>query len=222
MNLRTPSTEAIIDALVTRDGIDRDRAVAAARAAAGHLERARQLATDETARARREEGLTIPPRLDSLGACVHAAARLYEIAEADAKESTAALDEQEKADLKAAFGEGATGKGVAKAVRGAAGALKELEERQKRRATRIKRDAYDTFLMDLVAFYRDVLAIQLGASVELSTADRDADLRRVARSSTPEATLRRIDAIMECRRRINANVHPQIAMEAMTAALYLG
>jgi DNA polymerase-3 subunit delta' len=76
--------------------------------------------------------------------------------------------------------------------------------------------------MDLVAFYRDVLAIQLGASVELSTADRDADLRRVARSSTPEATLRRIDAIMECRRRINANVHPQIAMEAMTAALYLG
>jgi len=222
VNLRTPSTEAIIDALVTRDGIDRDRAVAAARAAAGHLERARQLATDETARARREEVLTIPARLDSLGACVHAAARLYEIAEADAKESTAALDEQEKADLKAAFGEGATGKGVAKAVRGAAGALKELEERQKRRATRIKRDAYDTFLMDLVAFYRDVLAIQLGASVELSTADRDADLRRVARSSTPEATLRRIDAIMECRRRINANVHPQIAMEAMTAALYLG
>lgn len=222
VNLRTPSTEAIIDALVARDGIDRDRAVAAARAAAGHLERARQLATDETARARREEVLTIPARLDSLGACVHAAARLYEIAEADAKESTAALDEQEKADLKAAFGEGATGKGVAKAVRGAAGALKELEERQKRRATRIKRDAYDTFLMDLVAFYRDVLAIQLGASVELSTADRDADLRRVARSSTPEATLRRIDAIMECRRRINANVHPQIAMEAMTAALYLG
>jgi len=222
VNLRTPSTEAIIDALVTRDGIDRDRAVAAARAAAGHLERARQLATDETARARREEVLPTPARLDSLGACVHAAARLYEIAEADAKESTAALDEQEKADLKAAFGEGATGKGVAKAVRGAAGALKELEERQKRRATRIKRDAYDTFLMDLVAFYRDVLAIQLGASVELSTADRDADLRRVARSSTPEATLRRIDAIMECRRRINANVHPQIAMEAMTAALYLG
>nr|WP_278459513.1 DNA polymerase III subunit delta' [Thermobifida fusca]PZN61749.1 MAG: DNA polymerase III subunit delta' [Thermobifida fusca] len=222
VNLRTPSTEAIIDALVTRDGIDRDRAVAAARAAAGHLERARQLATDETARARREEVLTIPARLDSLGACVHAAARLYEIAEADAKESTAALDAKEKTDQKTAFGEGATGKGVAKAVRGAAGALKELEERQKRRATRIKRDAYDTFLMDLVAFYRDVLAIQLGASVELSTADRDADLRRVARSSTPEATLRRIDAIMECRRRINANVHPQIAMEAMTAALYLG
>ena len=89
------------------------------------------------------------------------------------------------------------------------------------------RSAFERVLPDRpiewkIAVYRDVLAIQLGASVELSTADRDADLRRVARSSTPEATLRRIDAIMECRRRINANVHPQIAMEAMTAALYLG
>ncbi|GAA3970713.1 DNA polymerase III subunit delta' [Thermobifida alba] len=222
VTLRTPSTRAIVEALVGRDGVEEARAVEAARAAAGHLERARALATDETARRRREEVLAIPARLDSLGACVQAAARLYEIAEAEAKESTAALDEQERADLRAAFGEGATGRGVAKAVRGAAGALKELEERQKRRATRIKRDAYDTFLMDLVAFYRDVLAVQLGASVELATGDHDADLRRVARSSTPEATLRRIDAVMECRRRISANVHPQIAMEAMTAALYLG
>lgn len=222
VTLRTPSTRAIVEALVERDGVEEARAVEAARAAAGHLDRARALATDETARRRREEVLAIPARLDSLGACVQAAARLYEIAEAEAKESTAALDEQERADLRAAFGEGATGRGVAKAVRGAAGALKELEERQKRRATRLKRDAYDTFLMDLVAFYRDVLAVQLGASVELATGDHDADLRRVARSSTPEATLRRIDAVMECRRRISANVHPQIAMEAMTAALYLG
>jgi len=222
VTLRTASTRAIVDALVRRDGVDEARAAEAARAAAGHLERARALATDPAARRRREEVLSLPARLDSLGACVQAAARLYEIAETEAKETTEALDEQEKADLKAAFGEGATGRGVAKAVRGAAGALKELEERQKRRATRVKRDAYDTFLMDLVAFYRDVLALQLGASVELSTGDHDADLRRVARSSTPEATLRRIDAVMECRRRIAANVHPQIAMEAMTAALYLG
>ncbi|MEY9215005.1 DNA polymerase III subunit delta' [Thermobifida halotolerans] len=222
VTLRTPATRAVVEALVDRDGVDPGRAAEAARAAAGHFERARTLATDQTARERRQEILAIPARLDSLGACVQAAARLYEIAEAEAKETTAALDEQEKADLKAAFGEGATGRGVARAVRGAAGAIKELEERQKRRATRLKRDAYDTSLMDLVAFYRDVLAVQLGASVELSSGDHDADLRRVARSSTPEATLRRIDAIMECRRRIGANVHPQIAMEAMTASLYLG
>lgn len=222
VTLRTPATRAVVDALVRRDGVAPDLAAEAARAAAGHFERARALAADPAARERREEVLAIPARLDGLGACVTAAARLYELAEADAKETTGLLDEREKADMKAAFGEGATGRGVAKAVRGAAGALKDLEEQQKRRATRTKRDAYDLALMDLVAFYRDVLAVQFDARVELPTADRDADLRRVARSSTPETTLRRIDAVMECRRRIGANVHPQIAMEAMTAALYTG
>ncbi|RCV51413.1 DNA polymerase III subunit delta' [Marinitenerispora sediminis] len=220
--MRTPGTPAVVDALVRRDGVDPGLAGAVARAAAGDVERARRLAADPEARERRREVLSMPARLDGLGACVSAAARLYELAEAEAKQTTAALDEQEKADMRAAFGEGATGKGVAKAVRGAAGALKELEERQKRRATRIKRDTYDVALMDLAAFYRDVLAVQLGAQVQRSTESHDEDVRRVAGSSTPEATLRRVDAIMRCRERIAANVHPQIAIEAMTAALYLG
>ncbi|NYI96459.1 DNA polymerase-3 subunit delta' [Streptomonospora nanhaiensis] len=222
VTLRTPPTQAVVDLLVNRHGVAPDQAAEAARAAAGHVERARQLATDPAARERRSEVLAIPARLDGTGACVAAAARLYELAEAEAKATTAGLDDQERSDLKAAFGEGSTGKGVAKAVRGAAGALKDLEEQQKRRATRIKRDTYDLALMDLVAFYRDVLAVQLGARVELSTAAHQVDLQRVARSSTPESTLRRIDAVMTCRARIAANVHPQIAMEAMTAALYQG
>ncbi|KIH97572.1 DNA polymerase III subunit delta' [Streptomonospora alba] len=215
-------TRAVADLLVRREGVTPDQAAEAARAAAGNVERARQLATDAEARDRRSEVLGMPARLDGTGACVAAAARLYELAEAEAKATTTGLDERERADLKAAFGEGSTGKGVAKAVRGASGALKDLDEQQKRRATRIKRDTYDTALMDLVAFYRDVLAVQLGARVELSTASHEGDLQRVARSSTPESTLRRIDAIMLCRERIAANVHPQIAMEAMTAALYQG
>ncbi len=194
VTLRTPTTRAIAEALVQRDGVAPDIAAEAARASAGQIARARQLATDPETRERRTEVLSIPARLDSLGACVSAAARLYELAEAEAKTTTSTLDEREKADLKAAFGEGGTGKGVAKAVRGAAGALKDLEERQKRRATRIKRDTYDVALLDLGTFYRDVLAVQMGATVELATASQEADLRRVARASTPEATLRRIDA----------------------------
>ena len=43
---------------------------------------------------------------------------------------------------------------------------------QKSRATRIKRDSLDQALLDLAAFYRDVLAIQFGARVELATEDR--------------------------------------------------
>ncbi|OLT26055.1 DNA polymerase III subunit delta' [Nocardiopsis sp. CNR-923] len=222
VTLATPGTREVVDALVRRDGVDPATAEAAARAAGGRIDRARQLATDPEARRRREEVLSIPARLDGLGACVTAAARLYEIAEEESKSLTTALDERERGELRAAFGEGSTGKGVAKAVRGAAGALKDLEERQKRRATRVKRDSYDRALLDLAAFYRDVLTLQLGAGVERSTDDRTGDLERLARSGGPEATLRRIDAIMGCRERIAANVHPQIAMEAMTSALLAG
>ncbi|MDA2806988.1 DNA polymerase III subunit delta' [Nocardiopsis suaedae] len=222
VRLRTPTTAAVVRALVERDGMEESAAAEAARAAAGRLDRARLLASDAEARERRAEVLSLPARLDGTGACVSAAARLYELAEAEAKAASAALDETERAEVKAAFGEGGTGKGVAKAVRGAAGALKDLEERQKRRATRIKRDTYDTALTELVLFYRDVLALQMGAPVELPTGSARGDLERVARGSAPESTLRRIDAVMECRRRIDANVHPQIALEAMTAALYEG
>jgi DNA polymerase III subunit delta' len=219
ISLGTPPAEAVAELLVRRDGVSAERAQWAARAAGGHVGRARHLATDEAAQRRREAVLAIPGRLDGLGAAVAAAAELYADAEAEAKRATGVLDEQERGDLKAAYGEGATGKGVAKAVRGAAGALKELEERQKRRATRIKRDVYDQALLDLVAFYRDVLVVQLGARVDLPAGAREPELHHAARSSGPQDTLRRIEAVMECRRRIAANVHPQIALEAMTAAL---
>jgi DNA polymerase-3 subunit delta' len=125
----------------------------------------------------------------------------------------------ERDALRRAFGEGSTGKGVATAIRGAAGALKELEERQKSRATRIKRDALDLALLDLAAFYRDVLAMQLGAEVELANAAREPDLRAIAESSTPRVTVRRIEAIMRCRERLAASVAPLLAVEELTLTL---
>ena len=104
------------------------------------------------------------------------------------------LDEPERGALRRAFGEGSTGKGVAKAIRGVAGAMKDLEDRQKSRATRLKRDALDRALLDLAAFYRDVLAVQVGAAVELASAGHEADVRRLAAASAPETTVRRIQA----------------------------
>ena len=121
-----------------------------------------------------------------------------------------------------AFGEGSTGKGVAKAMRGMAGAMKDLEDRQKSRATRVKRDTLDQALLDLAVFYRDVLMVQLGADVELANSDREADLRRVGSSSSPEATLRRMQAIMRCRERLTLNVAPLLAVEEMTLSLVEG
>jgi DNA polymerase III subunit delta' len=104
-------------------------------------------------------------------------------------------------------------------MRGMAGALKDLEDRQKSRATRVKRDTLDQALLDLAVFYRDVLMLQLGADVELANGDREPDLRQVAAASTPESTLRRLQAIMHCRDRLTLNVAPLLAVEDLTLSL---
>ena len=205
--------------LIRRDGIDPDSALTAARAAQGHIGRARRLATDEAARARRDDVLSVPRELRAIDGCLAAADRLVKAAEAEAAATTTELDESEKSELRRAFGEGATGKGVTKAVRGSAGAMRALEDRQKSRATRLKRDALDRTLMDLAGYYRDGLTLQIGADVELANVEWAEELRRYAASCAPEATLRRLEAIMECRERIDANANPLLAVEAMTLAI---
>ena len=206
----------------TRDGIEPAAALAAARAAQGHVGRARRLALDSSAAARRAEVLRVPLQAVSLGPALSAAASLVRTAEDEAKSVTEELDEPEREALRRAFGEGSTGKGVAKAMRGVAGAMKDLEDRQKSRATRVKRDTLDAALLDLAVFYRDVLMVQLGAGVELANGDREPDLRKVAALSTPESSLRRLQAIMHCRERLTLNVAPLLAVEEMALSLVEG
>ena len=220
--LRVPPSEAVARVLAERDGIDHDRALAAARAAQGHVGRARRLVTDPSAAARRAAVLQVPVQATSLGPALAVAAALVKSAEDEAKSVTEQLDEPEREALRQAFGEGSTGKGVAKAMRGVAGAMKDLEDRQKSRATRVKRDTLDGALLDLAAFYRDVLMVQYGADVELANADRIEDVRRLAAAAPPEATLRRIEAIMRCRERLTLNVAPLLAVEEMTISLFQG
>jgi DNA polymerase-3 subunit delta' len=222
ITLRTPSAAAVAEVLSQRDGVPPDRALTAALAAQGHIGRARRLATDPQAAKRREEVLRIPSAVTSLGAALNAAAALVKTAEEEARAVTEERDEPERDALRQAFGEGSTGKGVAKAVRGAAGALKDLEDRQKSRATRTKRDTLEVALLDLAWFYRDLLAVQLGARVELGNAGRAEELHRLAAASTPESTVRRIEAIMACRERLALNVAPLLAVEEMTLALLSG
>ncbi|HEX8007190.1 MAG TPA: DNA polymerase III subunit delta' [Trebonia sp.] len=219
MTLRVPPSDAVAKVLIERDGIDPAAALAAARAAQGHIGRARRLATDAEAAKRRAAVLKVPVQATSLGPALAAAASLVKTAEDEAKAMTEQLDEPERDKLRQAFGEGSTGKGIAKAMRGMAGAMKDLEDRQKSRATRVKRDTLDGALLDLAAFYRDVLMVQLNADVELANADRADDLRRIAAGSAPEATLRRIQAIMRCRERLTLNVAPLLAVEEMTISL---
>lgn len=222
MTLRMPSSESVAAALTERDGVPWERALACARSAQGDIGKARRLALDSSAVARREAVLKVPVQSASLGPALAAAAALVKSAEDEAKAVTEQLDEPEREKLRQALGEGSTGKGVAKAMRGMAGAMKDLEDRQKSRATRLKRDTLDGALLELAAFYRDVLVVQVGADVELANSDRLDVLRRLASGATPESTLRRIQAVMKCRERVTQNVAPLLAVEELTISLMYG
>ncbi|MFI0540383.1 DNA polymerase-3 subunit delta' [Streptomyces canus] len=218
LNLSTPAVEAVADMLVRREGVEPAAAMAAARATQGHVERARRLATDPAARERRAAVLKLPLRIDDIGGCLRAAQELVDAAADDAKQLAEEMDGKETEELKAAMGASQGGR----MPRGTAGVMKDLEDRQKRRRTRTQRDSLDLALTDLTAFYRDVLALQLGSRVAIANADAEDALERLARGSSPETTLRRIEAIGACREALDRNVAPLLAVEAMTMALRAG
>lgn len=216
VSLRTPTTEAVATVLVRRDAVDPAMASFAARAAQGHIGRAKRLATDEDARLRRHAVLQLPFSVANLGPALEAAADLVQAATEEAKEVGAPVDAAETEQLRLSLGAGTTGHGM---VSGAAAAVKELERQQKVRAKRLIRDALDRALVDLASFYRDVLALQLGASVELVNEEIRGSLQSVAAASSPEVTLEHIDAVLAAREAIDLNVAPLLAIEALTVAL---
>jgi len=160
--------------------------------------------------------------LTGIGACFDAASALIEAAEAEAVANVVEVDQKEKDELSTALGVGGTGKGAAAAGRGASAALKDLERRQKSRATRAQRDALDRALVDLAGFYRDVLVRTLGASVAPVHVDATDTAGQAANRWTPEAALRRLSAVLACREAIELNVKPRIAVESMMVALWRG
>jgi DNA polymerase-3 subunit delta' len=218
VSLRTPPSAAVAEVLVRRDGVDPAMATFAARAAQGHIGRAKRLATDEEARLRRHAVLRLPLSLGSLAGALEAAAGLIEAGTAEANEATADLDAKDTENLKRALG---VGQG-SRQPPGAAAALKDLATEQKRRSTRSRRDAIDRALVDLASFYRDVLVLQAGAEIELVNDEHREAVTGVARTSSPEHTLRRIDAVLAARTAVDANVAPLLAVEAMTVALRAG
>lgn len=218
LTLRTPPAAAVA-AVLRAEGVDGVLASFAARAAQGHVGRARRLGRDEQARRRRAEVLRLPTRLGSAAGCVAAAADLVDASAEEAAAVAGERDAGERAELERALG---MEPGAKRAPRGTAGALRELERTQKSRGTRAQRDALDRALVDLAAWYRDVLTVQLGAGVEPVHDDTAELAGRLARASTPEQTLRRVDAVLACRERLAANVAPLLAVEAMTLQLAAG
>ncbi|HQY33534.1 DNA polymerase III subunit delta' [Actinotalea sp.] len=213
--LRIPPVADVAALLVARDGVDPQVADAAARAAQSHIGLARRLARDPAARERRDRTLQLAATIRGVGDAVLAAADLVEVATAEAKAATEHRDAAEKAALLHTLG--ADGGGTLPPSLRAQ--VRQLEEGQKRRATRAQRDVLDRSLLDLLSLYRDVLVVQLGADVELVNTAQRADVVELAAASSAEQTVRRMDAIGEARTRLAGNVAPLLAMEAMAVAL---
>ncbi len=216
--LRVPPAEAVAELVVRRDGVDPGIALAAARAAQSHVGMARRLARDPEARRRRSAVLSVARRIRGVGDAVLAAAELVDVAKAEAAAATTERDAAERAELLRALGV-ADGEAVPPKLRSQ---VKQLEDDQKRRATRRQRDVLDRAMLDLLSLYRDVLVLQLGADVDLVNGLDPADLavvRSLAADSTPEQTVRRMDAIGVARERLEGNVAPLLALEAMAIAL---
>lgn len=219
--LVTPSVTAIAQVLTDRDGIDPEQAQWAASVSGGHVGRARRLATDEQARARRLRALGLAREAATPTRAYAAAEELVTSADTEAKEQTAARNEAEEEELRTALGAGGTGKGAATALRGAAGVLKDLERKQKSRQTRASRDALDRTLIDLATYFRDALVLSVGAAEEGRVALHHPDmadrLGPMVDRVPPEQLLQCIEAVLVCREALAVNVKPKFAIDALVA-----
>ena len=218
--LVTPSAAAIAQVLTDADGIDAGQAVWAASVSGGHVGRARRLATDPDARDRRTQALGLARDAATPSRTYAAAEELVATAEAEAKALTEGRNEAETEELRTALGAGGTGKGTAGALRGATGAIKDLEKRQKSRQTRASRDALDRALIDLATHFRDALLLSSGADqVTPNHPDMSDRAGALADHASPERLLRCIEAVLQCREALAVNVKPKFAVDAMVATI---
>jgi DNA polymerase-3 subunit delta' len=211
VRLRVPDVAEVAELIVQRDGVSPEEALRAAREAQSHIGMAHRLATNAQARERRARTLDLALGIRSVSGAVLAAAELLEIATADAKAITEERDAEERDAALRSLGVEPGGT----VPPGLRAQLKALEEDQKRRATRSLRDGLDRILVDLLSLYRDILLLQLGVGADLVNAAIADRLAEAAERSTPTETLATLDAIVEARERIDANVAPALALEAL-------
>jgi DNA polymerase III subunit delta' len=213
--LKVPSIEDVAQLLVQRDGVDLGLARQVAAEAQSHVGMARRLATSVEARGRRRDTLMAALGIRGISSAVFTSERWLALAQKDADAITAERDNQEKLELRSQLGLGEA-EAIPTAYRTE---FKNLEENQKRRATRSLRDGIDRILVDLLALYRDVLTVQLQTGSSLVNEDLAQHIGELAAESTPAQTIARLDAIEKARTRILSNVQNQVALDALAVAL---
>ena len=211
--LRTPSVAAVA-ALLEEEKFSSAMANFAARASQGHIGRARHLAKSEDARTRRQAILKISLLITDVASAFKAAQVLVEAAKAEAEEEAEKRDNVELASLKEAWGQQGS-----KLTQGGAKVVKDLEKEQKSRTTRMVRDYLDRALLDIATLYRDILLIQANSLDSIINTDLISEITKISNSTTPEATLAKLEAIMSARTNLSHNAAPLLTIEALMVSL---
>jgi DNA polymerase-3 subunit delta' len=136
---------------------------------------------------------------------------LAKLAESDGAQLTAEQDDAERNELLISLGVS----DESKLNPSSRAQLRRLEESQKRRATRSKRDGLDRILIDLMGLYRDVLAIQLGTGGPLINVDLVQEITKLANESSQAQSIHNIEQIEKVRNRMDRNVRDTYLLDSL-------
>jgi DNA polymerase-3 subunit delta' len=215
VQLKVPTVDAVAQLLVEKYGIGFELAQQSAAQAQSHVGMARRLATNAGARERRSQALQAVLSITDIPSAMFAAETLAKLAESDGAQLTAEQDEAERKELLISMGVSEESK-LAPSARAQ---LRRLEESQKRRATRSKRDGLDRILIDLMGLYRDVLNIQLGAKEPLINVDLVPQITKLANESTQAQSIHNIEEIEKVRYRMDRNVRETYLLSSLAVTL---
>ena len=213
--LKVPSVEEVARLLMEKYSVPENLALTSAAQAQSHVGMARRLATNAPARQRRAKVLEVVLAITDLGTAITASEVLLKLAESDGQQLTGELDEQERAELLARLGVTEDSK-LTPSLRSQ---IKKLEEAQKKRATRSKRDGLDRIFVDLMGLYRDVLAIQLGSGQALINPDLEREIRLLAKDYSQAQAIHAIEKIQEVRYRMDRNVKDSLLLDSLAVTL---
>ncbi|MBT2483217.1 MULTISPECIES: DNA polymerase III subunit delta' [unclassified Microbacterium] len=218
LRLREPDVADVARLISLRTGVDEVVAEQAARHAQRHIGMAQRLATDDSARRRRDETLRSVLGVRGVGDAVEVAGRIIQAATEDAKALTAERDATERASMLRTIGI-AEGQPVPPALRTQ---LSALEDDQKKRGTRSLRDGIDRVLTDLQSLFRDVVMLQFGRGDDLINSELRTELSALASAWSETRTLVVLDHLAETRQSLERNVAPLLALESLLVTITSG
>ena len=169
-----------------------DALAAVARLAAGRLDRA--------------ERLLDPDAVERRALLIELARSLYRAERLDPSDAARAIGEAARA----------AGQRAAELdAKDAEGTAKELEQRARRVARGVEREEIVEALDLLAGWYRDLLAVSVGAGRAVLSSDRLAQLEEDAVAVGPDPAERAAEAVADTRRTFELNVNAGLALEAL-------